>query len=320
MTQNFRDFPFGCDDSCHPHPKFKPVHVSETVKVAEIKDAMGNLRYKVALFNYETYIGLDYVVAYKIQVFNCFYAQGPLVIVTIPGEGEALLLDYEKALKIYHEYVEIYTRLVKAETRPMQDMDIYAEKVGYHHTCPKCCATCRWVRKRQTRNDYIYGISNKLECHNPKNCAELDFDLDCRAGRYEPGRWNEPKHWRPKKHHPLDLHPNVTAFGVCNNYETKKQQYVPMPGDSISRIIDRRIDYAVNNAVSSTISTDIRPIVDEEISAQLETTILPEVGKAIEHHLSVCPPIIEGNRNINDYNNDGTISEDEVLMYDGGGA
>ena len=93
-----------------------------------------------------------------------------------------------------------------------------------------------------------------------------------------------------------------------------------MPGDSISRIIDRRIDYAVSSAVSSTISTDIRPIVDEEISAQLETTILPEVGKAIEHHLSVCPPIIEGNRNINDYNNDGTISEDEVLMYDGGGA
>ena len=66
MTQNFRDFPFGCDDSHHLHPKFKPVRVSETVKVAEIKDAMGNLRYKVALFNYETYIGLDYVVAYKI--------------------------------------------------------------------------------------------------------------------------------------------------------------------------------------------------------------------------------------------------------------
>lgn len=146
---------------------------------------------------------------------------------------------------------EIYTRLVKAETRPMQDMDIYAEKVGYHHTCPKCCATCKWAKRCKTPDDYIYGISNKLECHNPKNCTELDFDLDHRAGHCEPGRWNEPRHWRSKEHHLLDLHPNVTMFGVCDNYDVRKQQYCPMPGDSVSRIIDKRIDYAVDAQLSA---------------------------------------------------------------------
>jgi len=51
--------------------------------------------------------------------------------------------------------------------------------------------------------------------------------------------------------------------------------------------------------------------------------VLPEVGKAIEHQLSSNPPIIEGNRMINDRNGNGIIDPDEAEAYvsfDGGGA
>lgn len=310
MTQNFNS----------QHPKYNSIHVLENVKVSEIRDALNNLRYKVALMNYETYIGLDLKIAYKIQVVNCFYGEEHLIILTVPEEGEAELTDYGKAVAIYQHYVKVYTSLVKAETRDLQDMDIYSIKVNYHHTCPKCCATCRWCKKRPMKKDFVFGVTGKLECHNPKNFAEFDYDLDRRSGHDVPGIWNHPKHYDDHVRTRIDMHPNVTAFGVCDNYETQKKKFIPGPGDSITDLIDHRVVDAVSCAVSASMNTNVESMVRRVIGEEISAQILPEVDHAIATHLNNNPPIIEGNRNINDYNGDGIISEDEVILYDGGGA
>ena len=210
------------------HPPYFPVHVLETAKLTEIRDAMGTLRYRVVMSTYDIDNHLENVFpakAYMIQVVNDFYdKEAPLVIVTVPDEGEPPLLDYSIALETYESYVKNYTSLVKAETKEMQDMDIYAEKVGYHHTCPPCCATCKWCHEHKCpRSNFPLPppmpepFKKKLECQCPKNVNEFNFDVD---------RQDEPCHHDiyPHYHHPQPrpmpiLFPHVKPLGLCDNYE-----------------------------------------------------------------------------------------------------
>ena len=102
-------------------PPYMPVHVLETAKLTEIRDAMGTLHYEVVMSTYDVDNHLENVFpakAYMIQVINCFYDKdAPLVIISVPNEGEPPLTDYTIALETYEKYVTTYTSLVKAETK-----------------------------------------------------------------------------------------------------------------------------------------------------------------------------------------------------------
>ena len=89
-----------------------------------------------------------YRTIYEIEVLNCFTAPEPLIIVSRPEDNEEPISDYGYALKLFKQYVDEYTSLVQAETRDYQDIEIYKGKFGYEETCPKCCETCKWVKRR----------------------------------------------------------------------------------------------------------------------------------------------------------------------------
>ena len=89
-----------------------------------------------------------YSTIYEIEVINCFTTSEPLIIVSRPSDDEEPIVDYGRAINMFNEYVEIYKTLVKAETRGLQDIEIYKDKFGYEETCPACCETCKWVKRR----------------------------------------------------------------------------------------------------------------------------------------------------------------------------
>ena len=130
---------------------------------------------------------------YEIVVTNYFTSpdKEPLVIMTVPEEGSSeTITDYDEAVGIYNDLVKKYAALVKAETRDMQDIDIFKEKIGYEITCPKCCATCKYCNVYVDKDRKIEDRSlpwrpkkrpferTILECTNPKNTKEYNFDLD----------------------------------------------------------------------------------------------------------------------------------------------
>lgn len=271
------------------------VRVLETTKVSEILDQYNNLRYKVILLNQINYTELGKTIEYKIQVLNCFQQQQPITIVSVPSEGECIL-SFQEAEKIYIEYVQLYTNLVKAMSGDLQNMDIYAQNIGYKVTTPTCCATCKWVKRNTSDCDFIVGVSGKLECHNPKNTGKYDFD--CEHG-YNP-EYNDCGKYKNKYYVQSELNimpstPRVSLFGVCDNYELNEKQYVPSPGDSINQIIDNRLNYSVKNTVKDVISTDINPLVQNMIEENIPIKIIPAVTENINNQLSLSPPIIFGN-------------------------
>lgn len=270
--------------------------VHETTKTVQIRDAFKNLRYEVQLKSTQLSLDAENSTAYQIQVVNFHYAPDPLVVLT------KQTTVYGQALRCFDECVSNYTSLVKAETRDFQDMSLYTGKNGYKITCPQCCATCQWCRRRPLGKEFTFGATFKLECWSPKNSTLYSFDIDecqCR------------KHFGMPHEHHLDIHPNVRPFGICDNYELRTTPYVPVQGDKLTQFIDRRIDWKL----SAELSDGITPIVSAILSDQLSSTILPEVGKAIEQQLSTNMPIIEGNRLINDYNNDGVVDgADEIVI------
>lgn len=151
------------------HKHYRHHDVKEVVKVAEISDKYENLRYKVILNDVKHIVDNTLKTCYQVQVVNYFSTYEPLIIVTKPELGESLIFDYDYALKIYCDYIKSYTALVRAETRDLQDISNYAEKLEYHLTCPQCCITCKWAKKPCSEYKHVIGALNKLECHNPKN-------------------------------------------------------------------------------------------------------------------------------------------------------
>lgn len=241
---------------------------------------MNNLRYKVELTGTNISIDTKTVYAYHIVVLNCFYGAEPLVIFQCPDEHEALICDYEFMLKKYNEYVINYTSLVKAETRGLQDMEVYSEKIGYRYTKPKCCATCKWCRKTRTPKNHIVGVTGKLECYNPKNLKDYQFDI---RGCHDRHRqfdhcldYRKPLYFDPKTENKMTIYPNVKPFSVCDNWEERIKEYIPVPGESLIKIVDNRVAYAVDVAMEnelSTISCQMSSIVEETVSSTVSVVV-----------------------------------------------
>lgn len=332
------------------HGKQQTVKIEESTKVAEIRDAFGNLKYTVSLNKYDT-IDSNYKYKYEVQVVNQFSTTEPLIILTIPEKGsDEVIFDYNIANEIYKDCIKQYTSLVKAETRDFQDIDIYKEQLNYHLTTPKCCKTCKWSRivpldknYPNGQKDFIFGITGKLKCTNPENQKSFtsfnnfspnyhcQFEHDSNYFQDNPVVNQRPLSPLPSHHtgapyykkeeiNTLVINPTVDDFGLCPKYVMKEDEYIPRPGDSLTALIDNHIHDTVRRELSGDLSSEISEQISAQLSDSISSVIIPAVGEEIDKQLNLNPPIIEGNRNIADYNNDGVISEDEEFLYNGGNA
>lgn len=178
-------------------------HIKEATKTTQISDAFGNLRYEVRFTTEHSILGLEEIVNYKIEVQECFF----------DPTGDPLINEYEKcynkAIGFFDECVRKYTSLVNAEQRDFQDIEVYKTKIGYRLTCPKCCATCKWLTILKKQHN-----CTELKCKNPENIAEYSFDvnkndIDCHL------------HYKHPSVEKLPIYPNVKEFGVCDRYYNK---------------------------------------------------------------------------------------------------
>lgn len=207
-------------------PRPRTVTVEENNKVAEIKDAFKNLRFKVSLTSFDSYY-FPGKKCYQIQVlsFNAYADPSytdPIIIVDRPTSCEPPIHDYDYALKLYDDYVRTYTQLIKAETKDFQDIELYKEQIGYKIIAPSCCLTCKWCKKHCFDIESKVGAFGRLECWNPKCCKAYNFDSEHRHQPFNE-HCHDPKCYDPnyfeRKHMIIDIHPNVDMFGICDNYE-----------------------------------------------------------------------------------------------------
>lgn len=318
------------DAKRHPGP-FKAVHTQESMKVCDIRDAKNALRFKVCLDSFEQSDDFDGL-AYEIFVINYFTFDEPTEISRIPEAGSTQrITDYYEALKIFDQQVRDFTALVKAETRDLQDIDVFKDKIEYELTCPKCCATCKWIQEDYLRKFWTdYKIASRepgfkerrlFRCTNPKCQGEFNFTRDLKTPPYEDpmchhederhGHHHDEEH-RGHHHHKPDIHlcPHVDIFGICKHYEYVGEWKFKDPEHSPWRFKNHDMNPSMRDET----------IIKYEVRNQINTQVVPIVGEAIDEKLNNNPPVIEGNRNISDYNSDGSISEEEQIQYDGGGA
>lgn len=306
-------------------PKVHSVKQTEAVKVTELRDAFNNLRYKIVMTSVQANTDPKYGKLYEIEVVNCFSAPNPLVIVHRPTPEEAAINTEAAALTLFNSYVTAYTNLIKAETKDFQDICTYKEDIGYTLTKPECCATCKWSRLALTENDYIYGVSGKIECTNPDNLLDYDFNVEQCGLTAAP----QPPYYKPETQGKLIVYPNVHTFGKCSKYEaTDKDPYRPVAGDSIADIIDRRTATMYND-LCATVTTAIADGLDEQIdeavqnaaggiAEQVQNTVQDaieqDIQQQIEEQLTNGNLVIEGNSQIQDYNGDGIVDDGDVII------
>lgn len=246
-------------------PKINSVKQIDAVKVTELRDAFNNLRYKIVMSSVQINPNPQYGKIYEVEVVNCFSAPNPLVIVHRPTDEEAAIRTAEEAQQLFDSYVTAYTNLIKAETKDFQDISTYKEGIGYEMTKPECCATCKWSRLARTENDYVYGVTGKIECTNPDNLLDYDFNVE-QCGLTKPPA---PPYYKPETQGKLIVYPNVHTFGKCLKYEAMdKYPYCPVEGDSIADIIDRRTATIYNDLCAT-----VTQVVVDELNNQIDDAI-----------------------------------------------
>lgn len=157
MTNNF-------DNNRHfMHPG--DPHACETVKKTEIKDNYGHTRFAVVITDFddlEHYAQHDdfrfYDKDYQVEVLSYCYSEDPLLLVSKKFER------YSDAQSFYNENVAKYTQLCKAETRHWQDMNLYADHIGYVHA--KCCKYCEFSKAYKEYDEHKHDIVVKYRCTN----------------------------------------------------------------------------------------------------------------------------------------------------------
>lgn len=323
----------GKHHDCHKNYQIPKVKITEEIKVASIRDVFDNLRYKVAMTSYDVY-GFDgNTKAYQVEVVNCFSAPDDLIIVSRPDDREPLIFDRNYAKKLYDDYVKSYSNLVKAETRDLQDMSVYADKVGYTLTCPKCCVTCKWACRRVVKNghyDWTHKSTGRLECRNPLNQKEYQLP-NIESNKQPYPVCTQPPYCNKDGSTPVVLYPKVQAFGLCYNYQKREAQFVPMPGQDMMEYIDNRISGMIDAGIETSIKDTVPEMVENEVNIainkkipdMIETEVeeamedqidktLDAVDKQIQDHLINNPPVIDGNYGLED-----DLIEEVVLISDG---
>lgn len=123
-------------------------------------------------------------------------------------------------------------------------MNIYKHKTGYNVTKPECCETCKWCNVHRSSLDYVVGVTGRLECHNPANSEIYDFNHD-RHREYDYNRRTYANAYDPRPK-TLDIYPIVEPFGKCPHYKARVETLRPVPGESLTDILDHRMNSKFN--------------------------------------------------------------------------
>lgn len=252
-------------------------------------------------------------------------SENGLEILRIDQKDGRPVSDYAWIQGQFDKCVRNYSDLVKAEVRDFQDISVYKDRIGYRRVKPECCATCRFAKRVCVKDDFRFGLSGRLECRNPKNAERFSYDMeefDNPSRRLRPpGMWQRLP-WQgtmlppppPPCPGPCAVFPLVDENGLCDNFEERRRPYRPCPGDSLTDMIDRKVDEKYGR-LSGDISSLVGEQVDRTLDEQLSGKIIPEVGKAIEDQLSTA--VIDGNRLLQDYNDDGVVDDRDFTVIGG---
>ena len=309
-------------------PHIEKSYIVEVEKTTDIVDVLGNLRYTAKLTSRELENGRGY----KVKVY-CFL-QTPRNIQNDNGdEGDQTIdlvvkwpevgyeMDYGKAKKQFDTCVQQYRALVKAECKDFRDVDIYAEKMGYHDNV-KCCATCRWSM-RCRKNECSNFKNPSLECHSPKTQAALYYIDDKplfnnkHANRYHsawqklPWQTEVPQYgWMAVDDYvPNRFWPHVEPTGVCNNYEARGPHHGPCqaPGvtlhDIVNEVSEKTVEMVVDNedlqqrveAIASAAAQGVA--VSAAVSAVheiAESVIEQKTMEAVENNIDDIVDMLDG--------------------------
>lgn len=154
----------------------------------DISDPFSVLRYRVSVAKRQQ----EYDEAiWRVKVESHYGKVEPLTIYSEDFDCEAA------AKKDFDKNVAMYSDLVSAETKHWQDISIYAERIGYRKIDPDCCGNCAFAKLACACR--CIGGKRKLECHNPENFREYDQ--------------------LSGEHAAIDVHPEVSPDGICNNYQ-----------------------------------------------------------------------------------------------------
>lgn len=177
------------------------VKIKETAKTVEIRDNKDNLKWKVVLQPFDD--GQRGVI-YIVKVLNSYNEE-------VMGETYATLRFAEIG---FAKCVKNYTFLVKAESKPIDNIKIYADKIKYRKIDPDCCMNCLFCRKKyQNETEIPYG-KYELVCVNAANFNIFDvFPPDCECDEHDSHGF-KPNH-RPKQ---LKVRPKVDFNGLCERY------------------------------------------------------------------------------------------------------
>ena len=177
------------------------IKIKETAKTVEIRDNKDNLKWKVVLQPFDD--GQRGVI-YIVKVLNSYNEE-------VMGETYDTLRFAEIG---FAKCVKNYTFLVKAESKPIDNIKIYADKIKYRKIDPDCCMNCLFCRKKyQNETEIPYG-KYELVCVNAANFNIFDvFPPDCECDEHDSHGF-KPNH-RPKQ---LKVRPKVDFNGLCERY------------------------------------------------------------------------------------------------------
>ena len=109
------------------------------LKVADIVDLAGEVKYKVVLSKQEHEDSTD---TYIVEVFNLFDFDDQQTVYSQMG------IDYlADAEMIYRKKISEFMFLFKADVTHAKDIDTYAEKIEY--AIQECCGTCRFSKEEK---------------------------------------------------------------------------------------------------------------------------------------------------------------------------
>ena len=186
-------------------PDCDGVRTRETNRTVNLSDNLGLLSYKVS-FEETTREDMEGTVEeWTVKVVTPGKEDDPIVVY------KETYQDYKAAMDDFNSTIGKYTALVKAQSRPIDDMTIYSEKVGYRKMdLPKCCWTCANCRFEMKRCGGRLGV---LTCGNPEVLNLLTGgSIECpdlRKGSFS------------------EVRPKVEADWTCDWWKEKSEKDLP---------------------------------------------------------------------------------------------
>lgn len=304
----------------HMPPQYDP-YTQETTKVAELKDQFGKTRFKIALTDYDD---PNYPSNDNLQTFDNYFQVTVVSYCFGESQNTPIYLydevfgNIKSAYDKFYEQVEIYRRLIDVETKGWQNIEIYKDKINYRKIDPDCCKNCVWAKLINPKDCPPHELKkhkDRFICTNPEIRKELnDFEP------IDPKQYNNTHHKGfSRKHFNFDLAPYTQEDGLCDNYARGLPLQYKLPQQSYQDFIDHSckdkrniteqiIKYEVNKQYKSAINTDILPI------------ILPKIKQSIKQEFETGTIVFDGNKLVNDYNNDNIVDERDFINFNGGNA